>query len=197
MKKIFIFLSLIIIAGCTWVGTVENVKTLHTKGTINPSASYFMIYPKNGTERSFFTQAPEENKDSAAEVSSVFYNKFHKHLGSLTVTENNISLEEGFKQANLRGDNYLISMDIHDWKDAFYMSCRGTNNQNVETNSAAFDSLDVSIRIYDVKTKALLNDQRLQNSGCPMVILAFIPIGKMSPSSRFDESLNVWFKSLN
>lgn len=196
MKKIFILLSLIVIAGCTWVGTVENVKTVYTGGTINPNAGFYMIYPQNGAERTFYTQTREENEDSAAEAVSVFYNKFHKNFGSLTVTQTYVSLEEGFKQAKLRGDKYLISMEIHEWKDAFYMTCRTNANPNLPTNTAAFDSLDVSIRVYDTKTKALLNDQRLQNSGCPIVLLGVVPLGKMGPDSRFDDTLDIWFNTL-
>lgn len=196
MKKIFIFLSLIVIAGCTWVGTVENVKTVHTGGAINLNASFYMIYPQNGAERTFYTQTREENEDSAAEAVSVFYNKFHKNFGSLTVTQTHVSLEEGFKQAKLRGDKYLISMEIHEWKDAFYMTCRTTANPNLPTNTAAYDSLDVSIRVYDAKTKVLLNDQRIQNSGCPIVLLGVIPFGKMGPDSRFDDTLDIWFNTL-
>lgn len=197
MKKIIIFLSLIVIAGCTWVGTIEKVKTIHTGDSINQNASFYMIFPKNGVEQTYFTQTREENEESSAEAVSVFYNKFHKRFGSLTVTQTNLSLEEGFKQAKLRGDKYLITMEIHEWKDAFYMTCRGNNNPNLATNTAAFDSFDISIRIYDVKTKVLLNDQRLQNSGCPIILLGVIPVGKMGPDSRFDDTLDAWYRTLN
>lgn len=183
MKKIFIFMSLIIIAGCTWMGTVESVKIVHIGGIVNPNAGFYMIYPQN-TEQG-----------DMAEAVSVFYNKFHQSFGTLTVTQTHIPLEEGFKQAKLQGDKYLISMEIHEWKDAFYMTC-SNNNSKQTAKGASVDSLDVSIRVYDVKTKALLNDQRLQNSGCPFVLLGIVPIGKMGPDSRFDDVLDTWFNTL-
>lgn len=197
MKKIFIILSLIVIASCTWVGTVEKVQTVYATDTINPNASFYMIYPQNGTGGEYYTQTREEIEESANEAVSVFYNKFHKNFGSLTVTPTHLSLEEGFKQAKLRGDKYLITMEIHEWKDAFYMTCRDDTNSNLSANTAAFDSLDISIRIYDVNTKAILNNQRLQNGGCPVVLLGVIPLGKMGPDSRFDDTLDVWYKALN
>lgn len=195
MKKIFIFMSLIIIAGCTWVGTVESVKTIHTGGSVNPNAGFYMIYPRNEMEKAYDDQAFEDDKNSATKAVGVFYNKFHKAFGALTVTQTHIPLEEGFKQAKLRGDKYLISMEIHDWIDVFYMTCRN-NNPKQTANAASVDRLDVSIRVYDVKTKALLNDQRLQNSGCPFVLLGIIPVGKMGPDSRFDDALDTWFNTL-
>ncbi|MDR0741432.1 MAG: DUF4823 domain-containing protein [Rickettsiales bacterium] len=199
MKKItFMTLAIImILSGCTWVGTKENVQLLE-KGEIDISQSFYMIYPTNGIEQTYFTASITESETSAKDASDVFYKKFYKKFGSLVISDENVSLEQGFKTAKARGDKYLIAMDINEWKDTFYMTCQ-PSPQVARVNDVMYqvmDTADITISVYDVNSQKLLNKQRVQNRGCPMSILVLIPIGKMSPDSRFNSSLDKWLENL-
>lgn len=184
------------LGGCTFVGTNESINPLESQ-SVDTSQSFYMIYPKNGVQQTFFAGDITENEDSAADASAVFYKKFYKQFGGLTLSDENISLSDGFAIAKNRGDKYLITMDINEWKDAFYMTCRPSQQQGqMTTLNQAMDSADVTISVYDVTSQQLLNRQRIQNSGCPTVFLSLIPVGKMSPDSRLRSSLDEWFENL-
>lgn len=201
MKKIVILTAAAVIGltGCTFVGTREKVQPIE-QNVVDTSQSFYMIYPTNGVEQTYFTASITESTTSAKDASDVFYKKFYKKFGGLVISDKNISLTDGFKTANARGDKYLITMDINEWKDAFYMTCRPSTNPNgltpMTTLDQAMDSADVTINVYDVKNQKLLNKQRIQNSGCPVVFLAVIPVGKNSPDSRFSSSLDKWAENL-
>lgn len=198
MKKTFTLVVglMLVLSGCTYVGTREAVNPLESQH-INTDKAFYLIYPQNGIQKTYFTANLKENEESASQVVNTFQKKFYEKVGSLTISENNLSLDDGFRIAKARGDDYLINMDINSWKDAFYMTCRPSQQQGATTVlDQALDSADVTISIYDVKTQKLLNRQRVQNSGCPVIFFGVLPLGKMSPSSRFAASLDKWFENL-
>lgn len=198
MRKIYLMLFILMANGCAWVGTTESIRSFNEKEAINTQSSFYLLYPKNGHEKGYFTGNLAENKNSAKEAVDVFYKKYHKTFGTLTIGKEGETLEEAFKIAGMKGDEYVLSIDIFDWKDAFYMTCVGSTNRQgaPETNNNAFDSVDVALQVYDVKTKKLLNKQRLSNNGCPVVFLGVIPIGTMGPKGRFSASLAKWENNL-
>jgi hypothetical protein len=193
MKKNLIALGLILVlANCTFVRKRANVNILGKSDSVNMSSSFYLNYPKNGVEETYVLKKFEENKTSAEEVVASFKKFFAGKVGGLTVGSSNLSLDKAFEEAEIKGDNYLVDMEINEWKDASYPLCRGDNKGNVQT----LDKADVTIYIYHVKTKQLINKQRLTSSGCPTVFFAFIPLGINNPAGHFAELLQKWIKTI-
>ncbi|MCE3255180.1 MAG: hypothetical protein K0R25_674 [Rickettsiaceae bacterium] len=199
LKRLLIILSLLLtISNCTWVGTVKNIRTFDENNKVNIKDSFYLIYPKNGFQKTMITKKLEENHDSAKEVVDVFRSKLSEVVNELSIGDKNIDLNQGFKDADLKGSKYLIDITINEWKDAFYMMCAAphTGQSYGSSEPVTLDTVDLTIFVYDVKTKSLVNKQRIENRGCPIVFLAFIPVGKNSPSSRLESMIPDWFKNL-
>jgi hypothetical protein len=191
MKKIvLISVGFLLLGGCSSVIPSRNIGKFEQDKKIDTGASFYMIQPKDGHEITFFKGERVENRGSAKEASDVFFKKFHKKLGSLVRSEQNMTVVHGLEEARARGDKYMITLDIDEWNSEFYMACTGANG------STKRDSIDISVQIYDVRTGELLNKQRLQNSGCPTILLNLIPVGTMGPKGRFSDSLSAWFKNI-
>jgi hypothetical protein len=200
MKKItfMTIAAIMVLGGCTYVGTRENIQPLE-KNTVDISQSFYMIYPTNGVKQTYFTASISESETSAKDASSVFYKKFYQKFGGLIISDKNMPLDEGFKIAKSRSDKYLISMDINEWRDTFYIFCQPSPNiakADHPVMHLVTDAADVTINVYDVNSQELLNKQKVQNRGCPIVLALVIPIGKMSPDSRFSSSLDKWLENL-
>ncbi|MDR2870839.1 MAG: DUF4823 domain-containing protein [Deferribacteraceae bacterium] len=166
MRNLVMILTMaVIFAGCSWVGTSETIQPIE-QNSVDISKSFYMIYPATGSEQTFFTGELVENEASAKDASDVFYKKFFQIFGGLVVSESNVELDAGLETAATRGDKYLIAMDIHEWKDSFYMTCQATESGVADQ---LLDVADVTVRIYDVASKQLINSQRIYNSGCPVV----------------------------
>lgn len=201
MKKyIVLLLVFVLFCGCTSVGTKKSLGKFEQDQKIDTAASFYLLLPKDGHEIAYFSGKRTENKGSGAEVADVFFNKFHKSFGSIVKSAEVLSVTQGLEEARARGDKYMITFDINEWNDEFYMTCKPyTSGSGNAANMQVLktDSLDVSVQVYDVATGALLNKQRLQNAGCPTIFLGFIPVGKMGPKGRFKSSLDEWAKNIN
>lgn len=196
MKKCYLIICLtLLLNACTFVSTTKNVKVFNKDDSIGFENTFFLNYPKNGFEESYFTKKLKENKNSAKNVVDIFKQKMNDSFGNLYISNKNLSLQDAFEEAKLRGDNYLIDMQIITWKDASYILCRPTQSQGT-TEVLTKDSVEIVISIYDVNSKILLNRQKLIENGCPIVFFGFIPVGKNSPHSHFKSLLNEWIKSL-
>lgn len=198
-KTLIAIILISLISSCTWVGTVKNIRTFDERNKINTQDSFYLIYPKNGFEKKFFSLSNDlqENASSAKEVVNVFRNSLSENFGELSISDKNVDLEEGFKAAKLKGSKYLIDINIAKWKDAFYAMCAPhQTGHNPDSTPVTFDELDLTIFVYDVQNKALINKQRLENKGCPIVLAGIIPIGKNSPSSRLESMIPEWLKNL-
>ncbi|MDR0646498.1 MAG: DUF4823 domain-containing protein, partial [Elusimicrobiota bacterium] len=183
-----------LICGCTFVGTrKEHIKFEQDK-KIDTSSSFYLILPEDGHEISYFKENRVENKGSGKEAADVFFKKFYKNFGSLVMSKNNITISKGLEEAKIRGDKYMITLDVIEWNDEFYMTCIPAKPNTVQAQKT--DSVDVSIQVYEVATGELLNKQRLQNAGCPTIFFGVIPIGTMGPKGRFNSSLNNWAKNI-
>lgn len=197
IKTLIAIILISLISSCSWVGTLKNIKTFDQQTKINTQDSFYLIYPKNGFEKTMILKKLQENPDSAREVVNVFRNKLSENFGELSISDKNVNLEEGFKAANLKGSKYLIDITINQWKDAFYMMCRaGQSSSSFSNEPATLDAVDLTIFVYDVKTKSLINKQKIENSGCPIVLLGYIPIGKNSPSSRLESMIPEWIQNI-
>ncbi|MBM3590547.1 MAG: DUF4823 domain-containing protein [Alphaproteobacteria bacterium] len=199
MKKLSITTLLIslFVTSCTWVGTSKQIRVFNKDNPINTQSSFYLNYPKNGFQKTFLTKNLEENPDSAKEVVATFRNGLSEKLGQLTIGEKNLKLDEVFKEASTRGSQYLIDIEIAQWKDASYFLCASSQSPNGQFNEpASIDTVDLTISIYDVKTKKLLNKQTIDNRGCPIVIGGMIPVGKNSPSSRLSSMLADWLNNI-
>ena len=197
IKTLIAIILISLISSCSWVGTLKNIKTFDQQTKINTQDSFYLIYPKNGFEKTMILKKLQENPDSAREVVNVFKNKLSENFGELSISDKNVNLEEGFKAANLKGSKYLIDITINQWKDAFYMMCRaGQSSSSFSNEPATLDAVDLTIFVYDVKTKSLINKQKIENSGCPIVLLGYIPIGKNSPSSRVESMIPEWIQNI-
>ena len=197
IKTLIAIILISLISSCSWVGTLKNIKTFDQQTKINTQDSFYLIYPKNGFEKTMILKKLQENPDSAREVVNVFKNKLSENFGELSISDKNVNLEEGFKAANLKGSKYLIDITINQWKDAFYMMCRaGQSSSSFSNEPATLDAVDLTIFVYDVKTKSLINKQKIENSGCPIVLLGYIPIGKNSPSSRLESMIPEWIQKI-
>ncbi len=199
MKKILLLISVLFLNACVAVWPREDVNILKRESKIEKYKSFYVLYPENGDEYTYFLQERTKNEKSAKQVVSVFQQKFDKKLGNLYVGKQGLSLEEGFKEASLRGDEYLIALNINVWQDSFYMHCvAGVSNRGIPADvlEKDYDIADVNIRIYDVKTKQLLNNQNVYNAGCPVVLFNVIPLGKNSPKSRLNSALDDWFDNI-
>jgi len=197
IKTLIAIILISLISSCSWVGTLKNIKTFDQQTKINTQDSFYLIYPKNGFEKTMILKKLQENPDSAREVVNVFRNKLSENFGELSISDKNVNLEEGFKAANLKGSKYLIDITINQWKDAFYMMCRaGQSSSSFSNEPATLDAVDLTIFVYDVKTKSLINKQKIENSGCPIVLLGYIPIGKNSPSSRLESMIPEWSQNI-
>ena len=182
---------------CTWVGTQKQVSILNQDHVVNSQDSFYLIYPKNGFAKTFFTKKLEENTKSAKEVVATLRTSLSEKLGELTISEENIDLEQGFKNAQMNGSKYLININIHQWKDASYPVCGPSTNRNGTLNETpTMDTVDLTLLVYDVKSRKLINKQKIENKGCPIVIGGVIPIGKNSPESRFAAMLPEWLNNI-
>jgi hypothetical protein len=181
-------------SACTYVGKYRKVDIVSKKNSINLSEGFYMIYPKDGHKKTYFTSSKVESKNSAKEFMKVFKKEF-KHVGHLAVSPENMDLTAGFKSAKANGSKYLIDTKIIEWKDAFYMACRPSTTGGAGTQVLTKDAVDIQISIYDVNTKELLNQQRLVSNGCP-IVFAFFPIGTNSPEGHLKKVLREWKKTL-
>jgi hypothetical protein len=202
LKNILIAAILIsTISNCSWVGTLKNIKTFDEQTKINAQDNFYLIYPKNGFEKTMITKTLKENPNSAREVVNVFRNTLSSAVGELNIGDKNLDLEEGFKTAKLKGSKYLIDISINEWKDAFYMMCAAASTTAPRagyrvSDPVSLDAVDLTIFVYNVQNKSLINKQRIENRGCPIVFLGFIPIGKNSPSSRLESMIPEWLKNI-
>jgi hypothetical protein len=193
MKKNLIVLGLILaLSNCTFVGKKTSVNILNKSDSINLSSSFYLNYPKNGVEETYVLKKFKENKTSAEEVIASFKKFFARRVGGLTMGNSNLPLNKAFKEAKRKGDNYLIDIKINEWKDASYFLCKPDNKGDIQT----LDKADVTVYIYHVRTKQLVNKQRLTSSGCPTVLLSFIPLGVNSPEGHFAKLLQKWIKTI-
>ena len=194
ISVIIILLSLI--SSCTWVGTTKSIKSFDENNKVDSSQSFYLIYPKKGFEKAFITQELVQSDESAMRVTDVFRNS-SQLFGELIIGERNLDLESGFKEAKLRGSKYLIDINISEWKDAFYMMCQPTSNRYGHMQGpVTLDTVDLTIFIYDTQNKSLLNKQRIENRGCPIVFAGLIPIGKNSPEGRLKPMLPEWLNNV-
>ena len=193
---ITLFLSLSLV-GCTWVGTNKQIKISSKDNPVNIRGSFYLNYPKNGFQKTFITRELKENPKSAKEVVGTFENSLSKKLGQISIGEKNLNLEEAFKEASLKNSQYLIEIEIYQWKDASYFLCASHQSPGGQFNEpASIDTVNLAILVYDVKTKKLLNKQTIDNKGCPIVIGGMIPLGKNSPSSRLSSMLGDWLNNI-
>lgn len=196
MKKILLLISVLLLNACASVAPHENVDILKKEHKIEKYKSFYVLYPENGDEYTYIKQEHTKNEQSAEQVVNIFKTKFNGSFGSLYVGKQGLSLEEGFKDAALRGDDYLITLNINIWQDSFYLNCVAPLAQGSNRDKGKdYDIADVNIRIYDVKTKQMIDNQNLYNAGCPVVVLN-IPFGKNSPEARFKEVLDNWFRNI-
>lgn len=197
LNTIFTISILILLANCTWVGTNKQIKVFNKDSAIDVQSSFYLNYPKNGFEKTMFTRQLEENPQSAKEVVDVFRSNLSEKFGQLTINDRHLKLDEAFKEAALKGHQYLIDIEIAQWKDASYFLCSSYQSPSGQFNEpTTLDTVDLTILIYDVKTRNLLNKQTIDNRGCPIVIMGTIPVGKNSPSSRFASMLREWQNNL-
>lgn len=199
MKKICLFICLILISACTYVGKERNVNIVSKKEGVANNKSFYVIYPENGTYQTLFRKKIVENKDSAKEVMKVFEKKLKEKIKNITTSASNLDLKTGFEKAKENNSDYLIQMDINNWKDSTYFMCRPYNDGSgivKEPRQEEKDSLDIVIYIYDVKTKELINKQELVGNGCPIILLNLIPVGTNSPEGYLKELLDDWSKTI-
>lgn len=190
--SLFIILALMI-NGCSMVGKERKVDILSKSSKAVIGNSYYLNYPQNGSETDFLTKKLVVNEDSAKEVTKLFKDKFYKTFGNLSVSETNTDLEKGFKNAKLNGSNYLIDIEIHEWKDASYLFCQWDKKSNTVMSK---DSADITVSVYDVASKKIINKQRLTGNGCPTIWLGYIPVGTSDPEGYFSDLLDEWIKSI-
>jgi hypothetical protein len=94
MKNILSLLLLVIsLTNCTWVGTEKQIKVFNKNNPVNTQSSFYLIYPKNGYAKTFFTKKLKENTSSAQEVVATFRNQLTDKLGEITISKKNISLK--------------------------------------------------------------------------------------------------------
>ncbi|MFT6332660.1 MAG: hypothetical protein ACJAW3_001004 [Lentimonas sp.] len=188
---------LFFISSCTWVGTKKNIRIFDERTKVNTQDSFYLIYPKNGFYNAMFTTKLKENHKSSKEVVGIFRAKLFEEVGEISISDKNISLEEGFKAAKLKGSKYLIDININEWKDAFYAMCTPSQTgNNPNTDPVTLDTVDLTVFVYNVQTKTLINKQKIKNKGCPIVLAGVIPIGKNSPNSRLESMIPAWLNNL-
>lgn len=196
-KNLIAITALYFLTSCTWVGTQKQVQIFNKDNPVNTQSSFYLLYPKNGYYKTFLTKKLKENKKSSKEVVDTFRSQLTEKLGELTISESNSSLDKAFKNAKDNGSQYLITITINQWKDAYYAACRAHTNHHGRTSSPPTqDTVDLTVFIYNVKTKALLNKQKIENKGCPVVIAGLIPIGKNSPEARLSPMIQEWLENI-
>ena len=191
MKNLTIFLasSFLFLVSCSYTGTQQQVKLHHKEHSVNLSSSFYLIYPKNGLKQGF-TAKMKENPKSATEVVATLKEYFVENGSTLAVSSKNIELDDGFKKAKQNGSEYLMKVDINQWQDVYYGSCRGAGMHKHQISS--LDTADVTLYIYNVETQKLLNKQKLSSKGCPTVLLSLIPLGMNNPEARLKSLLPEW-----
>ncbi len=197
MKGVFKISLLVFLAfminGCSMVSKERKVDILSKSSKAVIGNSYYLIYPKNGVEQDFLTKKSVVNENSAEEVVKLFKAKFIKTFGNLKVSDTNMNLEKGLKEAKLTGNNYLIDIEINEWKDASYLFCQVDKKTNQVMSR---DSADITISVYDVASKTIINKQRLVGNGCPTLWFNMIPVGPSQPEEYFSDLLDDWIKSI-
>ena len=81
IKTLIAIILISLISSCSWVGTLKNIKTFDQQTKINTQDSFYLIYPKNGFEKTMILKKLQENPDSAREVVNVFRNKLSENFG--------------------------------------------------------------------------------------------------------------------
>jgi hypothetical protein len=190
--SLFIILALMINA-CSMVEKERKVDILNKSSKAIIGNTYYLNYPKNGVQQDFLTKKLVVNEDSGKEVVTLFKDKFFKTFGNLTVSETNTDLEKGLKDAKLKGINYFIDVEINEWKDASYFTCQIDKNTGAVMSK---DAADITISVYDVASKTMINKQRLIGNGCPTIWLGWISVGTSDPEGYLTDLLDDWIKSL-
>ncbi|GAB7140859.1 hypothetical protein RsTz2092_08120 [Deferribacterales bacterium RsTz2092] len=194
MRKALILIATVVLSGCSFYSGPERLVAFDTAvGKVDMKKSFFLAYPEDGKQLTFLSKE-EINTASAEEVIDAFSSRFSKTFGTLATGKKGAGLENSFKEAQLRKDDYLVAFDITYWKDSPYLTCNPQNNK--PPVEALLDKLDVTITVYNVADETIVNRQRVQSEGCPIVLLGFIPLGANSPTARFQKSLDVWYKNV-
>ncbi|MGV3278634.1 DUF4823 domain-containing protein [Rickettsiales bacterium LUAb2] len=192
IRNIFLLLLFFIVSGCAFTLTKKEINKLEKTQNIDTKASFYLMYPQDGDEYTFFTDQLQKSIDSGTSVEKVFAEKLSPKVGFLRLGSKDETLEDALKKAKLQGDKYLINIDIKEWHNASYLTCNTSGNRE-----SMRDKLDIIIKVYNTQTGEILNKQELKNSGCNMVLLNYIPISKSSPDSRLNSMLEAWFNNLN
>lgn len=192
MKKTLLF-AILLLSSCSWVSKERALELNVQEDKIDITKSFYVAYPSDGYKRGYFSGKMKKNNKSAKEVSKYFLKFAKKNLGKVSLAQEYKSLEDNFKDANDNGDDYLIVLDIEEWKDASFFVCEySIQNGRVLDRDAA----DIIVSVYDVKTQTLLNKQRLVGNGCPFKLFFLIPIGTNSPEGYFKYSLKHWINNI-
>jgi len=203
LKKIFILLAVTNLAACAWRAypSTEIKAIATTPETLETLKSFYVAIGKDGVDQSTWTREYHPVYDSGRKVSNHIYHYLKAKGYTVSQGTEVETLQDALANAKSQGYEYLIYPKTNYWVDAFYMTCGGYSSQQTTPlfNSNItpekihdLDEADVDIIIYDVKTGKLFSNYNINAAGCPFVLLAYIPIGKMSPDSYFQSSLDKW-----
>lgn len=174
MKKYFLLITLFLSA----CGINDKAIVLENNGIVDVKKSFYVAKPK--------TSLLKQNEENPAKI--LFDNNIINHTPS-TLSDNSITFTKGLEEARLANKKYLVTLDVQEWKDASMISC----------GKLAYDSADVIINVYDVKSGKLLNKQQVKSYGCPAKLtsgLVSVDISNGTPAQRFKDTINQWYTNL-
>jgi len=189
MKRIMNLLSIMALlaltSGCTATWGPKGIQQINNQEKVVGQKAFYVPVGYDGKTRTWplLRQAPAENSGRIA--SEIIYNKFlilqpKTIMGVAPETEH-----EALNSAKQKGLDYVVYSKVNMWVDPMYMAC----------GKDYMDQSEVEISVYDVKTEKVVTLDRIYNSGCPVVLVSFIPIGTTTPEGRFNKVLNDWMKA--
>ena len=196
MNKLLTAVPIVLLGACSYTLPNSNVQPFAESKKVDANRNFWIAMPQDGKQLALFGTELHPSEDSGSDAQKAFGKAVSKKLGRVTLAKAPATTAENLKAAKANGDDYMISMDVHEWKDSFYFNCPRPNQNSGGIGKNGLDTADVTVFVYDVKSGSVVNKQRLTKSGCPAILFNFIPVGTNSPEGRFSEMLSDWHKDV-
>ncbi len=198
MKYILVLITALFLNGCA--SHYVNVKPI-AEQPIKPDIekSFYLAWPNDGREKSFFTLDWQTNEGSGREVAEIIYNYLRDKGWTVIIGNMPETQKQALESAEKHKTAYMLYPQLNIWNDPSPGSCRYTTvydyrETEVQDRRNA-DEADITIFVYNMKDKKILNSYLINAYGCPHVVNNFLPIGTYTPEGQFKRALEEWYKT--
>jgi hypothetical protein len=195
MNKCHVIACAAVLAGCTYSLPNTALKPFPEAEKLSSAKFVYVVTPKDGRQLAFLSDSLEPSEGSGRAAAETFADEMGGKFSKIAIGPN-AKFEDALKAARATKSDYMLTMDVHEWKDSFYMNCQSTQSAGGAVQGPrdnVRDTADVTLYLYSTDSGKLVNKQRLTKRGCPAIVLGFIPVGSNSPEGRFGQVLGDWY----